>query len=524
MAGAATNLGDRIGSWDDLFALRDREVHVVGAGSVEGAHLLLFLADHGFKRLVGHDFSTPETFPRAFKRVHVGWPMADRERMLEKLLESVRMVFRDRYLEGVDGADAIAVTQGWYLYESNRPLAQSPGLQQRFFSLVQLYLGLSPGPVVGVSGSQGKSTTTRLLRDMLVADGRDVIFAGNDRHGQQALDRLQTATPDTHLVLEISNRHLKMLHRSPRVAVLTNIYPNHLEEHGGWDGYVDAKAGLVRYQQEGDVAVLNGDLDVTRGLAALTPAATYWFGETLKSAADEPVRARPGVVAGDETVNAAGPWPDASARSWSIEVAGIPVAGRHNALNVAAAACAALAMGVAPPAVTGAIRDFRGLKHRIQFIWLSDGVSYYDDLNSTTPTASEVALRTLGQDVVWILGGEDKGLDSTSLARTAQGRVRRALALPGGGTEAIVANLLAEGVEVERVADFGAAVRRAVEVARDGDSVLLSPACPGFFTLYYVGADEDSGFKKQVREATLPTSPPPTFPPPTFPLARRPRT
>ena len=508
----ALNIGDRIDTWDDLYRLRDSEVHVVGAGSVEGAHLLLFLAEHGFSHLVGHDFSTRETFPRAFTRVHVGWPMEERRRMLSRLLLSVDMHYRDRYLDGVAGADAIAVTQGWYLYDNNRPLIDSEDLQSRFFSLVQLYLALSPGPVVGVTGSQGKSTTTRLLRDILVGDGRDVIYAGNDRHGQQALDRLALASDQTHLVLEISNRHLKMLHRSPRVAVVTNVYPNHLEEHGGWDGYVAAKTNLVRWQQEDDIAVLNADLEVTRVMAGISPATKYWFGEALATSTPVPgARDGGGVAVGDDRLwgMAFGRRPGAARLAgFEMPLTEIPVAGRHNALNVAAAACAALAMGVERAPVLRAVRDFRGLKHRIQFIWSSAGVKFYDDLNSTTPTATEVALRTLESRVVWILGGQDKGLDSRSLAATAKGRVKQALALPGDGTEAIVGDLLAEGVEVERVEDFESAVRRAVELAVDGDNVLLSPACPGFFSLYYIGADEDTGFKKLVREATLPTSPP----------------
>ncbi|MGI8608171.1 MAG: UDP-N-acetylmuramoyl-L-alanine--D-glutamate ligase [Candidatus Dormibacteria bacterium] len=528
------NLGDGIGSWGDLFALRDTQVHVVGAGSVEGAHLLLFLANHGFTRLVGHDFSTAETFPRAFTRVHVGWPLADRKRMLEQLLDSVEMRYRGAYLDGIAGADAIGVTQGWYLYDNNQPLMASEELRRRFFSLVQLYLGLSPGPVIGVTGSQGKSTTTRLLRDILVSAGLDVIYAGNDRHGQQALDRLEKATEQTHLVLEISNRHLKMLHRSPHVAVVTNVYPNHLEEHGGWDGYVEAKTNLVRWQKPGDIAVLNADLQVTRDMAAATPALKYWFGESL---AESTARGELPHGAGDVAVGPArifgagveGQPGYEQLSAFRVPLTEIPVAGRHNALNVAAAAAAALAMGIGRGNVLDAVRKFKGLKHRIQFIWSSDGVKFYDDLNSTTPTATEVALRTLEKEVVWIFGGQDKGLDGSSLAETAKGRVKVALALPGEGTEAIARVLESSGVPVERVSDFSSVVRRAVELAEDGDSVLLSPACPGFFSLYYVGADEDTGFKKLVREATLPAAasprptPGPTSPRPTSLLARKPQ-
>ncbi|HXO67238.1 MAG TPA: UDP-N-acetylmuramoyl-L-alanine--D-glutamate ligase [Candidatus Dormibacteraeota bacterium] len=507
-----SDLGQRIESWNDLLFLRDRRVHVVGAGSVEGAHLLLFFLDHGFTRLVGHDFAEAEQFARAFNRVHVGWPREQRQRMLDRLRAGVDLRYRDRYLEGIEEADAIAVTQGWYLYPSNERLLGSPSLQERFFSLMQLYLSLAPGRVVGVTGSQGKSTTTRLLRDMLVADGRDVIFAGNDRHGRQALGLLETAASESMLLLEISNRHLKTLERSPDVAVVTNIYPNHLDEHGGWDGYVEAKSRLIKYQRQGDIAVLNADIDVTRRFAELTPAEVLWFGEGL------PEGGR-GVVVEDERLVGRG------LDSLVLGTDDIPLPGRHNAFNVAAAATTALALGVSPSAISRAVAGFHGLRHRLQFVWDSGGVRFYDDLNSTTPTATEAALRSLNGDVVWIFGGDDKGLDSESLAEIAARAVRLSLALPGKGTDALVTNLRGRSVAVEVVPDLPTAVARAVEVARPGNSVLLSPACPGFFARYYVGVDEDTGFRKLVREATLSRSA--TMTPAaeaTSPPARRPQT
>jgi UDP-N-acetylmuramoylalanine--D-glutamate ligase len=364
-----------------------------------------------------------------------------------------------------------------------------------------------------VTGSQGKSTTSRLLRDILVEGGRDVIFAGNDRHSRQALGLLENAEPESILLLEISNRHLKTLERSPNLAVVTNVHPNHLDEHGGWEGYAEAKSNMVRYQRQGDIAVLNADLEVTRRMAGLTPAAVLWFGEGLPDGGR-------GVAVEDGRLVSRG------LDSLSLSTDRIPLPGRHNAFNVAAAATAALALGVSPAALSRAIAGFHGLKHRLQFVWDSGGVRFYDDLNSTTPTATEAALRALDHGVVWILGGDDKGLDSESLADVAARAVRLSLALPGPGTDALVANLRRRGVAVEDdMANLAAAVARAVEVARPGDSVLLSPACPGFFTRYYVGVDEDTGFRKMVREATLPGTGARNRPAETTsPPARRPQT
>jgi UDP-N-acetylmuramoylalanine-D-glutamate ligase len=172
-------------------------------------------------------------------------------------------------------------------------------------------------------------------------------------------------------------------------------------------------------------------------------------------------------------------------------------------MNAAAAVTAALALKVTPEVAAGALARFRGLKHRMQFIWDAGGVRFYDDLNSTTPTATEAALRTLDAGVVWIFGGDDKGLDPDAVAEAARSVVRVSLALPGPGSDRLVAALLRHGVQVESTEDLPAAVARAVQVAQPGESVLLSPACPGFFSRYYVGADEDTGFRHLVRQATL---------------------
>ena len=343
---------------------------------------------------------------------------------------------------------------------------------------------------MGVSGSHGKSTTSQLVGAMLEGAGRDFIVGGNYRHGQQGLDRLEHAGPETVLLLEVSNRHLKLLRRSPGVAVLTNVYPNHLDEHGGWDGYVEAKSRLLRQQRQGDIAVLNSDLDVTRAMAALGEGDKRWFGRNLSDRdlgvrVDDDVLVPQGI---DVPV---------------LERARLSLRGEHNAMNVAAAAVTASALGIAAMAIERVATTFHGLKHRLQLTWDVGGVQFFDDLNSSTPTATQAALRTLDRPVVWILGGEDKGLSSRELAETARDRVRLALALPGPGTDGVVAELERQQVLVEWVPDLARAVHRAVEVALRGDAVLLSPACPGFYSLYYVGADEDTGFRQLVREATL---------------------
>ena len=218
----------------------------------------------------------------------------------------------------------------------------------------------------------------------------------------------------------------------------------------------------------------------------------FWFGESAIEGN--------GVQVTDQGLHGYG-----SLAGFRLPPAALTLPGRHNAANVAAAAAAALALEVPVDSVATAVRRFRGLKHRLQLVWRSpQGVAFYDDLNSTTPTATIAALRTLGPGVVWIFGGDDKGLASDELAEVAEGTVRVGLALPGQGTRRILRDLAAAGVATEEEPDLKQAVARAVALAGASDSVLLSPACPGFFTRFYGGGGEDSGFRRLVKEATTP--------------------
>ncbi len=490
----------RRAAWDALLAWRDRSVHVLGLAGTEGAAILRFLASLGFSELTAHDLQPPDRIEAAFLESHVGLPRAARKALWQEI-EALPMERRlgDDYLAGVEEADLIFAPQAWYLYPANLPLlAELEAAGKPFKGLMDLYFDLAPAGILAVTGSNGKSTTSRLIETILRQGDRGIYYAGNERRSVQVLDRMAGMQPEDWLVLEVSNRHLKAIRPRPRIAVVTNVLPNHLEEHGGrFEDYVAVKERLVAQQAGDDLAVLNLDNPATAEMAGRAPGRVYPFrlaGELARGAwIDEAghlrLRRDPGGPALD-----AGP----------IDAARI--IGRHNRENILAAAMASHLAGATIEEIARGIRVFRGLRHRIQHVWTAEGVRYYDDLNSTTPQATIAALEALPAGTIWIAGGEDKGLDFEPLARLAGRRCRRTILLPGSGSDRLAEALgrAAPDLELHRLADFRQAVELGVSLARPGEAVLLSPACPYFFRMHYrQEGGRERGFKALLREITL---------------------
>ncbi len=313
-------------------------------------------------------------------------------------------------------------------------------------------------PVVAVTGTNGKSTTTRLIEAMLLAAGLRARAAGNV--GAPALGLV--GEPLDVAVLEVSSFQLESASSlRPRVGVVLNVTEDHLDRHGSFAAYVDAKARLLARQTAEDEAVLNADDPVTLGLAARTRARV----RTFRGA---------GAVAD-------GAWWDAECLVLStpdgvirIPVERFALAGRHNRENAAAALLAAAAVGADPARAARALTDFRPLPHRAEIVGRVGGVTFVDDSKATNVGAALRALESFGASLVWIAGGRAKGADLSPLAEAAS-KVRAAFVLGEAGPA--LAELLRGRTHVERVADLEAAVEGAARLAAPGDVVLLAPAC-----------------------------------------------
>jgi len=484
-----------------LAELRNSRVDLVGIASLEAGEMARYLRAAGFTNLVGHDQQPDrESLERAHNLAHAGLSRVERPQRLTELLDGLSSLqLGDGYLAGVDESAVIIPTQAWFLSPANGPLQRLRQRGHPFYSLIQAYLDLAPGEVIGITGSHGKSTTSAMVAAILRGSSLfpTVWLAGNDRHDRQALEEVASDSGTGCLVLEISNRQLLQMDRAPRVGCITNISPNHLEEHGGMEGYVLAKRRI--FDLPGcQVAVRNGSqslLPVDRPLAD-------GIRELRFAAAEADLGDRDGAFqeAGEVRLR----WRGRVMPVLLVEE--VPLAGEHNLANVRAALT--VLAGVTDPrpetlaGAAAAISKFRPLRHRTELVRQHLGVDYFDDLSSTTPQSTVAAIEAMGRPCILIAGGEDKGIDFSELAAVVGAKARALVLLPGTGSERLARalTLAGHGERLHRVDELQAAVDLARDLAQPGDAVLLSPACPGFFTAHY----REGGFRQAVREATSP--------------------
>lgn len=334
---------------------------------------------------------------------------------------------------------------------------------------IGLFFRLCPAPIVGVTGTKGKTTTTTMLESILSRGPRRVVTGGNI--GRAVIQDLDTITKDDLVLLELSSFQLETLAASPHVAVVTNVSEDHLDHHGTREAYLAAKRNIVAWQGRRDVAVLN--LDDPAVVAMHTGAESEVRGFSLA------LRPRRGGFldpSGQLALN------DAGGAIALLPASELRVPGRHNVANALAAAVAGQAMGVAPEAIAAALREFAGVPRRLERVGERDGVLWVNDSAATTPAATLTALEAFDRPAVVILGGVAKGADFSALARGLVGRARGAV-LIGQAADDIAAAIGAAGaggIIVRRSATLAEAVEAARGIARAGDVVLLSPACASF--------------------------------------------
>ncbi len=412
--------------------------------------------------------------------------LAPRLRQLEGL--PVRLSLGANAVADVAGADVVFVSQGVPLSIPALAAAREKGIP--LSSMTRLFLELCPGPVVGITGSSGKTTTVSLVGAMFEAAGRPHVVGGNI--GVGLLSLLEEITAETWVVLEMSHTQLELTERSPHIACVLNVTPNHLDRYS-WPDYVALKRNLIRYQGPGDWTVLSYDNAETRAMASEAAGDVAFFSGRGPVPGDGAFL-RDGVIVlrrqGRETP--------------VLPAADIPLRGDHNIENVAAATAVAALCCIEPDAIASAVRSFRPAPHRLELVERVDGVAYYNDSIATTPGRALAGLRSFAEPVVLLLGGREKHLPLAELATEACRRCRAAILFGEAGPlleEALRAGSGAEGgcdVPIRRVETLAEAVRAAREEAQPGDVVLLSPACTSF-DAYENFEERGDDFRRTVR-------------------------
>jgi UDP-N-acetylmuramoylalanine--D-glutamate ligase len=321
------------------------------------------------------------------------------------------------------------------------------------------------GPIIGITGSNGKTTTTALLGRILKASGFSTFVGGNI--GVALISAVDRTTPETMLVTELSSFQLEAIQSfRPHVAVLLNLTPNHLDRHPNFEAYVKAKAQIFRNQTQDDWAVLNADDPAVMNLAPTIPSRKVLFSR------------RRTLPDGMFTSNGRVRYRVSNLEKAILETSDVTLRGAFNVENVLAAAAAACLMGADFNALREAVREFPGVEHRLEFVRAFHGVEFYNDSKATSVDATAKALSAFEKGVHLILGGKDKGAPYAPLRPLMKDRVREVL-LIGAAADRIERELKGS-VEMVRAGDLDTAVHTAFQHADSGDVVLLAPACSSY--------------------------------------------
>ena len=320
------------------------------------------------------------------------------------------------------------------------------------------------GRMIGITGSNGKTTTTSLIAHILKSAGVPTILAGNI--GTPLISEVEQTSDKTITVAELSSFQLELIDTfRADISLFLNLTPDHLDRHHTLEAYGAAKARIFENQADSDSAVLNADDPATRPYAPTKPQ-VFWFSRKQRVAQGAFVRESEIVFrkeGQDELV---------------LKLEDIPLAGAHNVENVLAAVAAARLAGAQASAIATGVRSFAGVEHRLEFVAEIGGVRYYNDSKATNVDATRKALDAFSGRVLVILGGKDKGSDYSVLQKPL--REKAILALLIGTASEKIEKQIAGSVAIERAGTIHRAVETAMHAARPGDVVLLAPACASF--------------------------------------------
>lgn len=352
-------------------------------------------------------------------------------------------------------------------------------------SQTQLFFDFCPCPIIGVTGTKGKGTTSTLIFEMLKKEGKDAYLGGNI--GTPPLTFVDDLTPDSIVVLELSSFQLQDLKTSPHIAVMLMTVPEHLDYHENMEEYVEAKRNILRFQKPSDVAILNNDYPPSRESDLFTDAQIYRVSREGE--------AEQGCFLKDDAI-----WMKMNGHVEKvIEAEEVKLPGRHNLENASAAVLAAIFGGARMSSIVSVLKEFAGLPHRLELVATVRGVRYYDDSFSTTPETAIAAIEAFPDPKILILGGSSKKAEFAELGKIiSESNSIKAVIGIGEEWEKIKPHISSQIIEIiEGCKNMEEVVKKAAEASTLGDVVLLSPACASF-GMFKNYKERGEQFKKEV--------------------------
>jgi UDP-N-acetylmuramoylalanine--D-glutamate ligase len=399
----------------------------------------------------------------------------------------VKFTLGKDYLQKLTDFDVIFRSPGFNRNNSELLEAEKQGVMVT--SLTKLFFELCPCPIIGVTGTKGKGTTSSLIYEMLKESGRDVYLGGNI--GTPPLDFLEQLNKDSIVVLELSSFQLQDMTKSPHVAIMLMTTSEHLDHHKDISEYIDAKRNILRFQTQDDFAIVNRDYPASNESDIYSDGRVFYVSRERAG--------QDGVFVRDDIL-----WMQIDGNEKKIiDTKDILLPGKHNIENVSAASLAAHLAGVGREQIVKVLRSFKGLEHRLELVREVNGVKYYDDSFSTTPETAIAAIEAFVAPEILILGGSSKNSDFSELGKVI-GNSKNIKAIIGIGdewhrikAELPVSNFKSQILFIEDAKDMKTVVLAASKIAQSGDVVLLSPACASF-GMFKNYKDRGEQFKREV--------------------------
>ena len=354
---------------------------------------------------------------------------------------------------------------------------------------IEMLMKLAPCKIIGITGSDGKTTTTSLVYSILKKAGYNTYLGGNI--GIPIFTKLDEITPEDIIVLELSSFQLMGMEQSPNIGVITNITPNHLNIHKDYQEYIDAKKNIFKYQKENDIVVLNYDNEITRKCIREANSKVVLFSgkEKLEN----------GFIVDNNTIKQC----EDGVRKHILDTSEVLLRGEHNYENIATALAVTKSLVDIDTAIQ-AVKEFKAVEHRLEFVKEINGSKWYNDSVSSSPTRTIAGLNSFNEDIVLIAGGYDKNLDYTPIAKPILAKVKTLILLgqtSGKIFEAVKREEEKEGknIHIHMCETLEETVNLAKKLSKPGEVVLFSPASASF-DLFKNFADRGEKFKKLVNQ------------------------
>ena len=453
---------------------KNKRVHVVGIAGQEGRAVFEYLLKLEVSDLHGHENAPKKDFEKRFLTYSDAYTKQEAKAQVKKFLtSSAKLHFQDDYLKGIKDGDLVIVPQSYFRYRENQPLIKKAEEGEIVLKqAIQLLFEICPCPIIGVTGTVGKSTLTAAIAHILRKAGKKVYFSGNDREDRWDLVALSKMPKEGLAVLEISHRHLMDLKKSPHVSVLNNIYPHHLDDVGTFENYIKVKKGIFSHQRKKDFAVVNDEL-IENGLVKKSEVKGKLLTFGLKGKSDGFVKnnALHLIKEGKEVKIAA--------------ISSLPLMGEHNIKNFLAVVLASCAVGVSPEEIKRGLLSFKGLRFRQEYLGEFAGRKIYNDGKSADPVATVEAVKSIPRIDLLLLGGIREGYkkgDFKDLAdEVAAKKIEKIIVFGKSGRE--IYDELRKDLREEKIFKVGTlkeGVRLTFEISQKGETIVFSPACQSF--------------------------------------------